>query len=177
MNTAGHICRMHRVGDICRMHGAGHICRMHGAGHICRMYRVGHICRMLIAGHICRMHRAGHTCRMHGAGHICRIHTEGTPGKIFEKKTYDSRPAGKPKDRSTDKGQRDVRKQLGTAGRKREALDGTTAETRPEIGLLGRCSNSGGGGSTVRMTSFSASVLDGSARLSSRPNRFNPSTH
>jgi Flp pilus assembly protein TadB len=38
------------------------------------------------------------------------MYAERTPGKIFDRKTYSSRPAGRPKERSTDKGQRDVRK-------------------------------------------------------------------
>lgn len=76
------------------------------------------------------MHRAGHICRTHKALHICRMNTERTPGKIFDRKTYGSQPAGKPKDRSTDKRQRDVRKLLGTGGWKREALDRTTADAK-----------------------------------------------
>jgi hypothetical protein len=50
---------------------------------------------------------------MHTAAHTCRMHTEGMPGKIFDGKIYGIRPAGNPKDMSTDKGQRDVRKLLG----------------------------------------------------------------
>jgi hypothetical protein len=130
MYIAVHICRMHRTGRIYSMHMTVHIFRMHRSGHTSRMHRLGHACRKHRAGYSCRMHRAGHICRTHRAGHICRMHTVGTPGKIFDRKGYGSRPAGIPKDRSTDKGQRDVRKLLRTVGWKKEALDRTAVEAK-----------------------------------------------